>query len=233
MTHKVIVPQPIRLRIRILQRFYSDRKRKTLFARKKNAETFPFVIEEKQIIKPSAFFQNKIDNLQIGASYINDIIIEENKIFSFWKLIGKPTKKKGFKEGRNLKDGKISSDIGGGLCQLSGIIYFTALRAGLEIVERYNHTIDIYKEEERFAPLGSDATIVYGYKDLRIKNPYPFPVKFIIDTENQYISCKLLSLNRIIPKEITFIKKAIDNVVMVNTLIENNIIAQSFYTKKI
>jgi vancomycin resistance protein VanW len=56
------------------------------------------------------------------------------------------------------------------LCQLSGMLYIALLKAGLEITERHHHSIDIYTEESRYTPLGSDATVVYGYKDLRFKN---------------------------------------------------------------
>ena len=38
------------------------------------------------------------------------------------------------------------------------------------------HSVDIYTEQTRFAPLGSDATVAYGYKDLRFRNVLPFPI---------------------------------------------------------
>jgi hypothetical protein len=49
-------------------------------------------------------------------------------------------------------------------------VYHIGIIAGLDIIERYNHSVDIYTDDTRFAPLGTDATVVYGYKDLRIRN---------------------------------------------------------------
>jgi vancomycin resistance protein VanW len=51
-----------------------------------------------------------------------------------------------------------------------GILYYLSLQAGLKPLERYPHSTDIYTDETRFTPLGSDATVVYGYKDFRFVN---------------------------------------------------------------
>ena len=40
----------------------------------------------------------------------------------------------------------------------------------MEIVERYNHSIDIHTDEDSDSPLGADAAIAYPFKDLRIRN---------------------------------------------------------------
>ncbi len=65
---------------------------------------------------------------------------------------------------------------GGGLCQLSSLVYHLGLLGGLSVLERHPRSLDIYREEERFTPLGADATVVWRFKDLRLHNPHPFPV---------------------------------------------------------
>lgn len=80
-----------------------------------------------------------------------------------WWAIRVP--KRDTKNGRNLVAGKIQGNYGGGLCQVSGLLYYIALATGLEILERHAHSIDIYAEEDRFAPLGADDTVVFGYKN--------------------------------------------------------------------
>jgi vancomycin resistance protein VanW len=79
-----------------------------------------------------------------------------------------------------------------------------SLVAGLEVLERYNHSTDIYNDETRFCPLGTDATIVYGYKDLRVRNNYSFPLKFEIEIGDQLISIKLLSIEKIEENKLLF-----------------------------
>ena len=113
---------------------------------------------------------NKIDNLKIAISKINKVIINPNETFSYWKLIGKPTYKKGYKDGMILFYGKVGTGLGGGLCQLSNLIYWMTLHTPLTIVERYRHSYDVFPDSNRTQPFGSGATCFYNYRDLIIKN---------------------------------------------------------------
>ena len=146
--------------------------------------TLKQIVSIAQEIKVNETSTNKIHNLSLAINKINNIEIAPGYIFSFWKLIGNPAEKNGYRKSRSIVDGELETAIGGGLCQLSGLLYFLSLQTGLTIVERHQHSIDIYKDEERFTPLGSDATVSYGYKDFRFINNFKFPV---------YISFKLTS----------------------------------------
>ncbi len=113
---------------------------------------------------------NKIRNLKIAVNKLNHILIRPGETFSYWKLIGKPTGKKGYTEGMILFCGSVKSGIGGGLCQLSNLIYWMAVHTPLTIVERYRHSYDVFPDSDRTQPFGSGATCVYNYRDLMIKN---------------------------------------------------------------
>jgi len=226
-----LIPGFIRLQIRLLCRFIQDRKAGVIFAGKQNAAPFNFLLKEKQTIRKGDFYRNKIDNIKLACNLLKGITIESGETLSFWRIVGRPLKIRGFKIGRNLKDGKIKADIGGGLCQLSGIIYYVSLKAGLLVTERYNHSTDIYKEEERFAPLGSDATVVYGYKDLRIKNAYPFPVKFDFEIGEDFITCFLLSREEIKSNPVEFIRNETREHILVETMQNNVLLTTSVYSK--
>ena len=102
------------------------------------------------------------------------------------------------------------ADYGGGLCQLAGIVYHLALIAGLTVRERHNHSVDIYAEDERFAPLGSDATVVYGYKDLRIQNNYDFPIRFGFTLDDRSLSCSLESGQAIAAGRLVLERQAVE-----------------------
>lgn len=129
-----------------------------------------------QVIKQTDYSENKKANLRLAIEKLQGLEIRPGETFSFWRLVGMPSQKRGFVVGRNLIGGELRPDIGGGLCQLSGMIYYGALQAGLTITERHSHSIDLYDEETRYTPLGSDATVSYGYKDLRFRNDLTFPV---------------------------------------------------------
>ncbi len=114
--------------------------------------------------------ENKAINLSIAANKINGVRIQPGKTFSYWKLIGKPTKEKGYKDGMVLHYGEITYGTGGGLCQLSNLIYWMTLHSPLSVVERYRHSYDVFPDSNRNQPFGSGATCVYNYRDLVIKN---------------------------------------------------------------
>lgn len=59
---------------------------------------------------------NKVHNFGICVPILNGLVIQPGDSFSFCKLIGKPTRKRGFKEGMELSMGKARSGIGGGIC---------------------------------------------------------------------------------------------------------------------
>jgi vancomycin resistance protein VanW len=173
------------------------------FARKRSEKlSFDYSLSMKQEVKKNETYDSKIFNFSLASKKVNEVIIYPNEIFSFWKVIGNPNSQ--FQKGRTIQNGEIVEDVGGGLCQVSGIIYFMSLVAGLEVLERYNHSTDIYNDETRFCPLGTDATIVYGYKDLRVRNNYSFPLKFEIEIGDQLISIKLLSIEKIEENKLLF-----------------------------
>ena len=136
------------------------------------------LVEIVQEIKGGVFLEGKLANLALGAAALDGVIVAPGEILSFWALVGRPTATAGFRVGRSIRDGVAGGDIGGGLCQVSGIAYEAGLRAGLRIAERHPHSRDLYSEEERFTPLGLDATVVWPYRDLRLLNAHPVPVCF-------------------------------------------------------
>jgi vancomycin resistance protein VanW len=157
-----------------------------------------------QPIMPGAYFENKVKNLRNAIDYINGVEIKPGAIFSFWRLVKRPTAAGGYLPGRNLVNGVVQASIGGGLCQLASIIYHNALQCGMKILEHHHHSVDIYREEERFTPLGADATVVYGYKDLRFQNPYPYSLYLLLELKNDQLHCILAASAPIPTKQIAF-----------------------------
>lgn len=112
--------------------------------------------------------ENTIYNIKLASRMINGILVEPQETFSFNKYVGPAEKKDGFKKSTIIANGKFEDGYGGGICQVSSTLYNTALLANLQIVERYNHSI--YGDATKYVPLGRDAAIFYGYKDLKFKN---------------------------------------------------------------
>lgn len=134
------------------------------------------------------FAAGKKINIGLAAPAISLRPIAPGGLFSFWGWLGSPSPARGFQNGRALRNGVMVLEPGGGLCQLAGAIYFAGLRAGLEPVERHAHSADFYTDATRYTPLGADATVLYGFKDLRLRNPHSVPVAFQIDAEGDVLT---------------------------------------------
>lgn len=114
---------------------------------------------------------NKVTNLKLAVKELDGIIIGPKEYFSFCRLVGLPTRKRGFIAGMELSFGQARSGIGGGICQISNLIHWLALHSELKIIERANHSFDPFPDDGRVLPFGSGAAIFYNYIDLVLYNP--------------------------------------------------------------
>ena len=112
---------------------------------------------------------NRIANLLLAASKIHHLQLESGQIFSFCHRVGNPTLRNGFKAGPVFVRGQVQTGVGGGLCLIATNLFHLFLTSGCQILERHCHSIDAYGVD-RFYQLGQDASIVYGYKDLIVRN---------------------------------------------------------------
>ncbi|MTI46994.1 MAG: hypothetical protein FH761_04100 [Firmicutes bacterium] len=120
------------------------------------------------------------NNIQVATMKINGQLILPGEVFSFNKATGFRNRETGYMISKVIVDGKFVDDIGGGVCQVSTTLYNAVLRAGLEIVERTHHSLPV-----GYVPKGADATVSYGYLDLKFKNNYDFPI-YIRGLANSY-----------------------------------------------
>lgn len=114
---------------------------------------------------------NRSSNLRIAASTLNGAVIPPGQEFSFNTAVGPREFSTGYKEAMIILQNEFKPGIGGGICQVSSTLYNAALLANLPIVERHNHSIAV-----DYVPVGTDATVTYGGKDLRFKNDTDSPI---------------------------------------------------------
>ncbi len=77
---------------------------------------------------------------------------------------------RGFAEGPELHGEELESGDGGGLRQVANLLFFQAVNAGLEVVERHRHALDLFPDDSRTVPFGCGATVFFPKKDLRLLN---------------------------------------------------------------
>lgn len=113
---------------------------------------------------------NKIKNLTLAVQRMNGTILRPGEVLSYWRQIGKPTKRKGYVDGMILRNGGFGAGTGGGLCQLSNLIFWMSIHTPLTVVERHRHGYDVFPDSNRTQPFGSGATCFYPHGDLMIRN---------------------------------------------------------------
>ncbi len=110
-------------------------------------------------------------NVENGASKINGTILYPGDELSVYELVNPFTQANGYELAGSYSNGETVESFGGGICQVSTTLYNAALKAELEITQRYNHSMIV-----TYVDLSADAAIAGTYKDLRFKNQYDFPV---------------------------------------------------------
>ena len=108
----------------------------------------------------------KVQNLRRATAAVDGIVVPAGEVFSFWRQIGRASRRRGYVVGRMLQQGCLVPAVGGGLCQLSNALYEAALQAGCDIVERHAHSRIVIGSA---SALGRDATVAWNYVDLRFR----------------------------------------------------------------
>ncbi len=121
---------------------------------------------------------NRNFNIAKLAGMINGVIIKPGETWSMNEQAGPRTYDNGWKGAPGILKGAFVTEPGGGVCQVSSTAFNAAIRAGLDIAEGSRHSII-----SNYMPVGLDATITTGGKDLKLRNPYETPV-FIVSYVN-------------------------------------------------
>jgi vancomycin resistance protein VanW len=120
--------------------------------------------------------QQQRHNTATAAGELDRLIIPPGETFSFNERVGARDSAKGYSAAPIITASGLLQDIpGGGICQLASTIYNAGLLAGMQVVERHPHSRTV-----GHVPPGRDATISSWRKDLKLKNPFPYPLQLRI-----------------------------------------------------
>lgn len=190
----------------ILKRHLKDLLRKTLFAKERTEVPLPVLVyRHNSLIRRRLgnvnmqLQENKATNLSLAVSHINGLLIHPGETFSVWKLIGRTSQRKGYKEGLTIAKGQPAQGIGGGLCQLSNLIHWMVLHSELTITEHHHHDgLDLFPDFGRQIPFGTGTSISYNYIDYRVKNETDNTYQLRLWVDDEYL-CGELRAAEILP----------------------------------
>jgi vancomycin resistance protein VanW len=179
---RTLLPPEFRLRLRLARRALEDQRSQVRFARSRlPRRSFAHVwstgsarlrVYEGQ----AATAEGKRRNIGLFASALDGLVIERGETLSLWDTVGRPTTARGYQPAAALRNGQLITEVGGAVCLVSTVIYRAALEASLVPIERRSHSVDSYGEQ-RYFELGLDATVEYGYIDLRLRNDGADPLR--------------------------------------------------------
>lgn len=110
-------------------------------------------------------------NIGIATKAIDGTLLSPGETFSLNGVVGERTQARGYRTAIVFEDGLKTPGIGGGVSQVTGTLFNAAALAGLSIREVHPHSRPV-----AYLPLGRDATVAYGVKDLKFVNNTGHPV---------------------------------------------------------
>ena len=134
---------------------------------------------------------NKVENLRIAAARLDGVLIGPGEEFSFCRLVGRTSRRKGYVDGILLDNGEAAAGIGGGICQLANLLHWMVLHTPLVVTERSEHSFDPFPDNGRVLPWGVGCTIYYNYVDLRFRNDTDATIQLTVRVGAKYLEGEL------------------------------------------
>src|SRR4029079_5027466 len=115
--------------------------------------------------------RGRAQNIRRASLGMEGVVLMPADTVSFNANVGPRSLDNGFAEAKEIFKGEMREGIGGGTCQVAGTLHAAAFLGGLDVVERSNHS-----RPSGYIRMGLDATVVYPVVDLKLRNPYAFPI---------------------------------------------------------
>lgn len=131
--------------------------------------------------------ENKAVNVRLACEKISGMIIRPGEVFSFWRTVGKTSKRKGYKEGRVIQGNKIITGVGGGLCNLGNTIHLLVLHSPLDVVEFHKHSDALAPDEGKRVPFAAGTSVCYNHIDYRFQNNTDQEVQLLLWVEEEQL----------------------------------------------
>ena len=136
---------------------------------------------------------NKVTNLKLACAQVDGLLIRPGETFSFNKLVGNATRRKGYRKGMRLSNGQARPGIGGGICQLANLLHWMVLHSPLTVTQRSTHSFDPFPDNGRVLPWGVGCSIVYNYVDLQFRNDTDQTFQLRVGVGDRYLEGEIFA----------------------------------------
>lgn len=129
---------------------------------------------------------NRNTNIDLVCKTIDALVLQPGESFDYNEFVGERTAEKGYKEATGIYEGTTRQELGGGICQVSGTMFHTVMKADLQVDERHPHTWP-----STYVPKGTDATVTWGGKNFGFTNNTEYPIALHAYYKNQTVTVEL------------------------------------------
>jgi len=136
-------------------------------------------------------------NIDNAAAKLDGLVLSPGELVSFNDVVGERSEENGFQKSWEIFKGEMVEGVGGGTCQVASTVYASAFFAGLDIVERLPHS-----RPSAYIPMGLDATVVYPVVDMKLRNPFRFPIVLHAVVDGNHLRVAMLGKSR--PATVSF-----------------------------
>jgi vancomycin resistance protein YoaR len=141
-------------------------------------------------------------NIDVAASKIDGLVLAPGELVSFNGIVGERSQDNGFQKSWEIFKGEMVEGVGGGTCQVASTFYAAVFFGGLDVTERLPHS-----RPSAYIPMGLDATVVYPIVDLKVRNPFDFPVVVHATVTKNQLRMQLLGAKK--PAKVSFVRELV------------------------
>ena len=130
--------------------------------------------------------QGRTHNIRLACAALDGIVLAPGVVLSFNRAVGPRTAERGYCDAPVILREARQLQRGGGICQVASTLFVAGLVAGLSPSERHRHSTPV-----DYIPLGQDATVSWGVKDLKLENDLDQRVRVRIEVLGSTLTARI------------------------------------------
>ncbi|MCA9663322.1 MAG: VanW family protein, partial [Myxococcales bacterium] len=150
-----------------------------------------------------------------GAAALDGKVLLPGEMMSFNDVVGDRSAEMGYRYAPGITAGELVDVVGGGICQISSTLYGAAFFGGLELTHARPHS-----RPSSYVDMGLDSTVVYGAIDMKLRNPYEFPVVLHTSVTSGEVKVEVLGPKR--PYDRVAFERELEEVLPYKTIIRDD-----------
>jgi vancomycin resistance protein YoaR len=152
-------------------------------------------------------------NIDVAASKIDGLVLSPGELVSFNDVVGERSEDNGFAKSWEIYKGEMVEGVGGGTCQVASTFHAALFFGGMDVIERLPHS-----RPSAYIPMGLDATVVYPIVDLKVRNPYDFPVVVHASVLGNKLKMQLVGADK--PAKVSFQRELVGTFPYLRKIVE-------------